>query len=65
MLQRNTYQMALVVGGSQTYVVYNYLDIQWSGGAGKQRCDPDTGLNSVAYPNCHAAQVCGKVLAVG
>ena len=49
--------MALVVGGTQTYVVYNYFDIKWVGGAGKQRCDPNTGLSSTSRPDCQAAHV--------
>jgi Nidogen-like len=57
LLQRNTFQMALVTDYVNTYVVYNYFNVTWAG-SNVQGCDPATGQASVMYPNCKPAQVC-------
>ena len=51
-LQRNTMQAVILTDTIDTYVIYNYYNLTWVGGA-SQGCDPTTGRGS----GCYAAWV--------
>jgi hypothetical protein len=53
---RNTFQVAIVTDGIQSFSVYNYFNITWLG-SNTQGCDPSTGQSSTSYPNCTVAQM--------
>ncbi len=56
MLQRNTYQVALVTDESRSFLVMNYYNITWANGS-EMGCNPKTGTHVGGFYNCIPAQV--------